>query len=289
MLNDPTGDPNQYRPLRAVRRAATWRGTTQYQNYHSLQALLSRQTSKFSMTASYTFSKALGIRGGGQGAVVIPPGDPATSRTASSATTARHVLQHRLQLAAARHREQPAAQRHPRRLAADGRLDLHQRRAAAAAGEHRQQLRPGRHQRQRRHHRQCAVLPASPHITVQPLLTCDPDDGLSGDQILNPNCFTLPTPGRAGHVHLPVERPRAGLHQQRLRGVQELQPRWREALPVPRLVHQRVQPSAARARGQQQPEAAVHERRADNQNFGILPQNNKYGRRIIQLAFKYYF
>ena len=27
----------------------------------------------------------------------------------------------------------------------------------------------------------------------------------------------------------------------------------------------------------------------DNPNFGVLPQNNKYGRRIIQLAFKYYF
>ena len=26
-----------------------------------------------------------------------------------------------------------------------------------------------------------------------------------------------------------------------------------------------------------------------NQNFGILPQNNKYGRRIVQLAFKMYF
>jgi hypothetical protein len=26
-----------------------------------------------------------------------------------------------------------------------------------------------------------------------------------------------------------------------------------------------------------------------NQNFGVLPQNNKFGRRIIQLAFKYYF
>ena len=27
------------------------------------------------MTASYTLSKALGIRGGGQGAMMIPPGD----------------------------------------------------------------------------------------------------------------------------------------------------------------------------------------------------------------------
>ena len=61
-------------------------------------------------------------------------------------------VQHRLQLAAARRREQPAAQRLPRRLAVDGRLDLHQRRAAAAAGVDRRELRPDRDRRQRRHH-----------------------------------------------------------------------------------------------------------------------------------------
>ncbi len=26
-----------------------------------------------------------------------------------------------------------------------------------------------------------------------------------------------------------------------------------------------------------------------NPNFGILPRDNKYGRRIVQLAFKFYF
>jgi len=27
----------------------------------------------------------------------------------------------------------------------------------------------------------------------------------------------------------------------------------------------------------------------DSANFGVLPQDNKYGRRIVQMAFKFYF
>ncbi len=46
---------------------------TLYSNYHSWQNLLSRQTGTFSFTAAYTFSKALGIRGGQQGRAIQPP------------------------------------------------------------------------------------------------------------------------------------------------------------------------------------------------------------------------
>ncbi len=46
-----------------------------YSNYHSWQSLVSRQTGKFSFTAAYTFSKALGIRAGGglTGRAIYPP------------------------------------------------------------------------------------------------------------------------------------------------------------------------------------------------------------------------
>ena len=66
MINDPNGDQNSYRPLRQYGDVPVSRHT-HYQNYNALQALLSRQGSRFSYTAAYTFSKALGIRGGGQG------------------------------------------------------------------------------------------------------------------------------------------------------------------------------------------------------------------------------
>ena len=67
MLNDPTGDQNLYRPFREYGDLPVSQHT-HYQNYNALQMLLSRASSKFSYTASYTWSKALGIRGGGQGA-----------------------------------------------------------------------------------------------------------------------------------------------------------------------------------------------------------------------------
>ena len=36
-----------------------------------------------------------------------------------------------------------------------------------------------------------------------PVLTCDPREGLSGDQILNPSCFALPRPGQNGNYIFP--------------------------------------------------------------------------------------
>ena len=66
MINDPNGDQNSYRPLSQYGDVPVSRHT-HYQNYNALQTLLSRQGSRFSYTAAYTWSKALGIRGGGQG------------------------------------------------------------------------------------------------------------------------------------------------------------------------------------------------------------------------------
>src|SRR4029453_14450369 len=75
MINDPTGDPLNYVPYREFGRSLPVSQHTHYQNYNALQVLLSRASSKFSYTASYTWSKALGIRGGGQGATTQPAGD----------------------------------------------------------------------------------------------------------------------------------------------------------------------------------------------------------------------
>ena len=36
-----------------------------------------------------------------------------------------------------------------------------------------------------------------------PVLTCDPREGVSGDQVLNPSCFALPTPGSNGNYIFP--------------------------------------------------------------------------------------
>ncbi len=63
MLNDPNGNADAYRPF-LLYGDINVIDHTLYSNYHSWQNLLSRQTGKLSFTAAYTFSKALGIRGG---------------------------------------------------------------------------------------------------------------------------------------------------------------------------------------------------------------------------------
>ena len=93
------------------------------------------------------------------------------------------------------------------------------------------------------------TITGSPQITAMPVLTCDPREGVSGDQVLNPSCFALPTPGSNGNYIFPDLRG-PGYIEPRLRGVQELPDGRLAEVPVPRLVHQRVQPPAAVLRRQ---------------------------------------
>src|SRR4029079_17992642 len=66
LLANPGADPNSLRPYPSYN-GINLLDHTLYSNYHSWQNLLSRQTGKFSFTAAYTLSKALGIRGGARG------------------------------------------------------------------------------------------------------------------------------------------------------------------------------------------------------------------------------
>ena len=64
MYNDlDTSHSQQYRPLQAYGDLNVFRHNM-YSNYHSLQTLLSRQRGSFNFTAAYTFSKLLGVRTG---------------------------------------------------------------------------------------------------------------------------------------------------------------------------------------------------------------------------------
>jgi hypothetical protein len=60
MLNDPTGDPNSYRPLRNWQDLRVFSHNL-YSNYNSLQALIAKQTGRTNFTLAYTWGKALGI------------------------------------------------------------------------------------------------------------------------------------------------------------------------------------------------------------------------------------
>ena len=87
-----TADPNTYRPYPEYGNGLPVSQHTHYQNYNALQALLSRVSSKFSYTAAYTWSKALGIRGSGQGQVSYPAVDIRDGAYGILAYDRTHVL-----------------------------------------------------------------------------------------------------------------------------------------------------------------------------------------------------
>ena len=63
MWNDIDGDDNAYRPYRGYS-ALNYARHSMTSNYHAMQFLLARQRGSFNFTAAYTFAKVLGIRSG---------------------------------------------------------------------------------------------------------------------------------------------------------------------------------------------------------------------------------
>jgi hypothetical protein len=119
-----------------------------------------------------------------------------------------------------------------------------------------------------------------------PLLTCDPR--ASGDLVANPECFSAPSPGQNGNFIWPaVVGSSYANHDLSLfknfpfSGSRKFQFRL-SAYNVfnhpQRAVDDSQNLNITFANGVQ-----------TNANLGRLPTDNKYGRRIVQLAFKFYF
>jgi len=288
MLSNPTGDPNNYRPYREYGGLSVSQHT-HYQNYNALQALLSRVSSKFSFTAAYTWSKALGIRGSGQGQVSYPAGDIRDGAYGILAYDRTHVLNVGYsyllpeldggsalkqailggwQLTGVSTYISGAPLQAANTIGVNFGMSGTTSTGADLGGN--------------------TVITGSPEITAMPVLTCDPRQGVSGDQVLNPACFALPTAGSNGNYIFPNLRgpaysnhdfalfknfPMGGSRKFQFRAsftnVFNHPQRFFDENTNLRLQFTNGQPS--------------------NSAFGVLPQDNKYGRRIVQLAVKMYF
>lgn len=288
MLNDPDGEPNLYRPYQQYGDLNVYQHVN-YQNYHSWQSLLSRQSSRFSFTASYTFSKALGIRdGGSQGNRVLPPGDPRDFSYGVLGYDRTHVFNIGYSWLL------PDVENNALLNAIAGGWQLTGV-STYVSGAPLQALSStgvnfgltGTDAQGRSIDN--TVVTGSPQITAMPLLTCDPTSGLSGDQILNASCFSLPSPGENGTYVFPsnvrgpgyVNHDFAVFKNFNLGGVKRFQ--FRASFTN---VFNHPQRALVDANNLQ---LNYTDGVQSNSNFGILPRNNKYGRRIVQLAFKYYF
>ena len=130
------------------------------------------------------------------------------------------------------------------------------------------------------------AITGSPSIPAMPVLTCDPRG--SGDVLAVANCFKNPTPGNNGNFVWPnIEGPHYFNHDFSvfknfpIGGTKKFQFRL-SAYNV--FNHPQRAPDDTKnldltyANGVQ-----------TNANFGLLPADNKYGRRILQMAFKFYF
>jgi hypothetical protein len=283
---DPTGgtNPDTLRPLNQYGNLDVYRHNM-YANYHALQTLLSRQRGMFNFTAAYTFSKVLGIR----------TGDPNGSRTGSEYIWDSRSYNYGVMGQDRTHVATASASWLLPEFKGNGVLN-------AILGNW-QIVGIGTY---------VAGAPIfgnfgiggttadgvalnSQHITgsnqirVEPVLTCDPTENVPSGYLFNPACFAAPTPGNNGNYILPYMKTQAYTNldlslfknfpiggkgqrlQLRISGYNVLN----HAIAFP---DSNNNLTLNFVNGVQ-----------TNAGFGKLPTDNKYGRRIVQLALRYTF
>jgi hypothetical protein len=290
MLNNPNGDANAYRILQSYGTLQAF-GHTAYQNYHGWQTLLARQRGRVNFTLAYTFSKNLGMRGssvgdGGTG------GNPDISSTQIDLRNAAYgvILTDRT---------------HVINIGYSVRLP------DVKAGGLMQAVFGGWQVSGVTTFVSGASLTAQdPNLNTQgttakgttingpnisgsadvgafPVIVCDPNEGVPSGYFLNPACYGAPSPGQNGNYVSPTIRgPWYQNHNLSLfknfslGGEHKLQFRMEayNFLNHPLTLLDLNNNVAARfTNGVLDP------------NFGKIPTDNKFGRRIVQLALRYSF
>jgi hypothetical protein len=260
------------------------------QNYHGLQALLARQRGDLNFTLAYTFSKALGFRGDNQGPsigseYILTPyrnfdyGFLSYDRTHVATLAYSWII--------------PGAKGGGAREAILGGWQLAGITSyvsgsplpIAGAGTNfnmQGTLPDGRDIGN-------ALITGSADIPAQPLLTCDPRANVPSGYLFNNACFAAPSPGSNGNYVLPYMK---------------AQPYWNVdtslfknfSLGGAKKLQFRVSgynvlnhPIAFPDPGTNLTLKFDHGKLANGNDFGRLPQDNKFGRRIVQLALRFTF
>jgi len=133
------------------------------------------------------------------------------------------------------------------------------------------------------------LITGSTQIRVQPLLTCDPRENVPSGFMFNNACFAAPSPGQNGNYVLPYMKAQPYWNVDfsifknfSLGGTKRLQFR---GTAYNALNH----PIAFPDPGNNLTLRFDRGRLANPDQFGRLPQDNKFGRRIIQLALRFTF
>ena len=132
-------------------------------------------------------------------------------------------------------------------------------------------------------------ITGSPDVYAMPVLVCDPRDDVPDGYLFNPACFTAPSPGANGSARQPYFKGQP-YHNHDLS--------LTKTFPIGgsgRRLQLRVSAYNAFNHPIRYPDAArnltlVFEQGVQaNLEFGRLPEDNKYGRRIVQLAARFEF
>ncbi|MDQ3648702.1 MAG: carboxypeptidase-like regulatory domain-containing protein [Acidobacteriota bacterium] len=264
-----------------------------FQNYDSLQMLLSRQTGRVSFMGAYTFSKARGVRGGGQGA----SSDNLRLRENNYGVLGydrTHVFSIAYSLLLPDIGKNYLGDNMLTRALFDGwQFSGITALSSGAALQPNSPNGPNFGIRGTNSLGQALNnarnIVGTPDTSVQPILTCDPRKGTSENQYANPNCFAAPLRGQVGNYIFPyLKGPAFQNHdlslfkninfsedkkfQFRISGYNFLN-RPLKSLTAENLILEYNN-------GQLTPDTL--------NKFGRYTEN-KFGRRIIQLAFKFYF
>ncbi len=295
MINDPTGDPNKYRLLPNYGDLNVYRHSL-YSNYHGLQALLSRQRGRFNYTLAYTFSKALGIRAGGNtgpGAVSEylkdARGNPVDQRSFNYGVLGTD----RTHVATASYSWQLGELKNGGFLNAlfggwqitgiSTYISGTPLQAATSTNFSMSgTLADGSDINSQR-------VSGSPSVPAQPKLTCDPTSGVPSGYLFNPSCFAAPSAGQNGNFIFPYVRGQKYLNHDlsvfKNFGIgskgQKLQFR---ASAYNVLNHPIAFPDPGTNLT-----LRFDQGKLANPEFAKLPEDNKFGRRIVQLALRFSF
>jgi hypothetical protein len=287
MSNDPSGDQQAYRPFSAYGDLNVFRHDA-YTNYHALQALLSRQRGNFNFTASYTFSKVLGIRTSQNGnswgsEYIVNPDDfyygvQGSDRTHVASVAFSWLLKEfkdnktldlflgGWQIAGvASYVSGPPLQ-------ASSNVNF------SMGGTNAQGVEiNGRN------------IAGSPNMTAFPVLTCDPATDIPSGYMFNPSCFSAPSVGQNGNYIWPYIRGNA---------YKNLDMSLFKNFSIGskgQKIQLRISGYNVLNRATWYPDTTanltLHYTNGvmDRPDFGKINENNKFGRRIVQLALRFTF
>jgi hypothetical protein len=272
----------QYGDLNVFRHSA-------FQNYHGIQALLARQRGNFNFTAAYTFSKALGIRSGigGNQAVAseylfpnnyrdVNYGVLSYDRTHVATTSYSWIIPGPTEgLAKALLGGWQVAgistyvSGAPLPIINNSNFDLQGT------------LADGRSINSQ-------LINGTPHIRVQPALTCDPASGVPNGYLFNPNCFGAPSPGQNGNYNLPYMKAQSYFNHD-LSLFKNFDVGGSKKLQLRASAYNVFNHPIAFPDNGANLTLRFNNGQMTDPNFGKLPDNNKFGRRIIQIAARFTF